>query len=269
MGALSRAGRGARHTRRVLAGIGAALALCAPALAQEAAKPAESGPRARIAVLPFTVYSAHDQASLGEELASDLRARLETFGTLRVLDATSSAAAATRLAPGDESALRDIARSLGVDFVVSGTLTELAGRYNLDVRVTAAEPGQPGLTQVRTAASPEELSTRIPRIAEAVVEHAVGSAPAMVTKVQVVGAAGFEAMRALMASASMRRLPRTITSAITSPCPTAGARNDGSASTMSKRTSMPCSTRFVATSAETTAGFARRLARSARMRPAS
>jgi len=193
LGALSRAGRGARHTRRVFAGIGATLALCAPALAQEAKAPEPaSEPHARIAVLPFTVYSAHDQASLGEELASDLRARLETFGTLRVLDATSSAAAAARVVPGDESALRQIARSLGVDFVVSGTLTELAGRYNLDVRVTAAEPGQPGLTQVRTAASPEELSTRIPRIAEAVVEHAVGSAPAMVTKVSIVGAAGFE-----------------------------------------------------------------------------
>ena len=183
MGALSRAGRGARHTRRVFAGIGATLALCAPALAQEAKAPEPaSEPHARIAVLPFTVYSAHDQASLGEELASDLRARLETFGTLRVLDATSSAAAAARVAPGDESALRQIARSLGVDFVVSGTLTELAGRYNLDVRVTAAEPGQPGLTQVRTAASSDELATRIPRIAEAVVEHAVGSVPAMVTR---------------------------------------------------------------------------------------
>ncbi|HEX5064699.1 MAG TPA: outer membrane protein assembly factor BamA [Myxococcota bacterium] len=200
MGALSRAGRGARHLRlrRVLSGILIGLALAAPsaaaaqapAAANAPAAPAE--PKARIAVLPFTVYSARDQGSLGEELAGDVRARLETFGSLRVLDAASSSGAATRVAQGDEAALREAARQLGVDFVVSGTLTELAGRYNLDVRVTSAEPGQPGLTQVRTAASPEELGTRIPRIAEAIVEHAVGAAPALVTKVEIVGAAGFE-----------------------------------------------------------------------------
>ncbi|HVH20371.1 MAG TPA: POTRA domain-containing protein, partial [Myxococcota bacterium] len=217
MGALSRAGRGARHMRRVLAGILNLIALALPcaALAQAPAPttpgqspttaaqpPAATEPSARIAVLPFTVYSARDQAQLGEEIAGDLRARLETFGSLRVLDAASSSAAATQIAQGDEAALRETARSLGVDYVVSGTLTELAGRYNLDVRVTSAEPGQAGLTQVRTAASPEELATRIPRLAEAIVEHAVGAAPAIVAKVEIVGAAGFE--RELLARLATR-----------------------------------------------------------------
>jgi outer membrane protein insertion porin family len=199
LGALSRAGRGARHLRRVLAGTWIPLALAVPwvasaqAPAPAAAQPTPAAqPGARIAVLPFTVYSARDQARLGEEVAGDLRARLETFGSLRVLDAASSSAAAARITQGDEAALRETARSLGVDFVVSGTLTELAGRYNLDVRVTSAEPGQAGLTQVRTASSPDELATRIPRLAEAIVEHAVGAAPAIVAKVEIVGAAGFE-----------------------------------------------------------------------------
>jgi outer membrane protein insertion porin family len=202
LGAPSRAGRSARRARRFLALAGSALAFSAPALAQQpppsqpapsaAAKPAPAEPVARIAVLPFRVYSAHGSAESGEELAAALRSRLEEFGTLRVLDAASSAAAAGAQAPGDEASLRETARSLGVDYVVSGTLTELAGRFDLDVRVTSALPGQPGLTQVRTAASPQELAARIPRIAESVVEHVVGTAPALVTHVEIVGAAGFE-----------------------------------------------------------------------------
>jgi outer membrane protein insertion porin family len=194
LGAHPSAGRGAQRARcallLTLAGIALAAADRAPA--QTAAAPPANAPQSRIAVLPFRVQSARHQGDLGAELASELRARLETFGTLRVLDATSSDAAVAGGAPVGEAALGALARKLGVDHVVSGTVTELAGRYDLDVRVTAATAGQPGLTQVRTGASPEELAGRIPRIAEAVVEHVVGSAPALVTKVDMVGAAGFE-----------------------------------------------------------------------------
>jgi outer membrane protein insertion porin family len=175
-----------------LAGIAAAVATAAPGAAQEAdpSGGAAFSERPRVAVLPFRVYSGRESPAVGDALAAELRTRLESFGTLRVLDAASSAGFAERA--GDESALRELARSLGVDHVVSGALTELARRYSLDVRVTSATAGAPALTQVRTGASREELAARIPQIAEAVVEHVVGVAPAIVTRVEITGAAGFE-----------------------------------------------------------------------------
>jgi outer membrane protein insertion porin family len=195
LGAHPRAGRGAWRAHCALALAGIALALSARVAAQEAPAPAppsaEAAAKPRIAVLPFRVYSARERPEQGVALADQMRERLESFGTLRVLDAASSAGAAERAVGGD-AALRDAARSLGVDYVVTGTLNELAGRYSLDVRVTAASAGEPGLTQVKTGASEEEISARIPRIAEAVVEHVVGAAPALVTKVEMKGAAGFE-----------------------------------------------------------------------------
>jgi outer membrane protein insertion porin family len=167
--------------------------LAAQGAAQEtpSASPPEPERALRIAVLPFHVNSAREPASLGELLANELRGRLEALGSLRVLDAESSAGSAWRAAQGD-AALRDLARSLGVDQVISGTLTELAGRYSLDVRVTATAAGEPGFTQVRTAASQEELSQRLARIAELVAEHVLGAAPALVQSVEIMGAAGFE-----------------------------------------------------------------------------
>jgi outer membrane protein insertion porin family len=199
LGAHPRAGRRAWLARcaLALAGIGAVWALAGAAAAQPATAPEPSAAtpqfseRPRIAVLNFRVYSAREGAAIGDALAQDLRRRLESFGTLRVLDATSSAGV-TESATGGEAALRELAKSLGVDHLVTGALTELAGRYSLDVRVTAATVGLPGLTQVRTAADRDELGARLPQIAEAVVEHVVGVAPALVTKVEMSGAAGFE-----------------------------------------------------------------------------
>jgi hypothetical protein len=69
LGALSRAGRGARRARCALALAGAALGIAAPAFAQGEAP--EAG--AKIAVLPFRVHSARDHGQLGEELAGALR----------------------------------------------------------------------------------------------------------------------------------------------------------------------------------------------------
>ena len=146
MGALPRAGRRAWLARcaLALAGIGAVSALAGAVSAQTAAPaPNASAPapefseRPRVAVLNFRVYSAREGPAIGDALAQDLRRRLESFGTLRVLDAASSAGV-TESTAGGEAALRELAKQLGVDHIVTGALTELAGRYSLDVRVTAA-----------------------------------------------------------------------------------------------------------------------------------
>ena len=89
MGAHPRAGRRVWRARCTLALAGISLVLAAQVAAQEAASgPPQPVPepaaRTRIAVLPFRVYSAREPASLGEDLAGELRGRLEAFGSLRV-----------------------------------------------------------------------------------------------------------------------------------------------------------------------------------------
>jgi len=161
------------------------------ARAQEVVAPEVDAPL--IAVLPFRVHSAQPIDYLGASLADLLRARLEAGGRVRVLDAaTTDAAAETGDIPTQDAELRGAARRLGVDHVVTGSLTELAGRYSLDVRVTPATVGVESFTQVLTAQRDEDLLGRVNRIAERLIEHIVGAIPALVARVEVTGAAGFE-----------------------------------------------------------------------------
>ena len=99
-----------------------------------------------VAVLGFRVHSAKPVDYLGESVANLLRTRLEASGKVRVLDAARSATA-PGAAIGDE-ALRELATGLDADYVVTGSLTELAGRFSLDVRVTPAAPGLRSRTAV-------------------------------------------------------------------------------------------------------------------------
>lgn len=151
------------------------------------AQEAPTGPTPRVAVLPFQVNSARPIDYLGSSLADLLRSRLEASGRLSVLDAVTS-----QRAVGLEAGLRALARELAADYLVTGSLTELAGRFSLDVRITPAGAGRPAHTQVWTAASEDELLGRIGQVSEMVVENIVGAAPALVTRVAIRGAAGFE-----------------------------------------------------------------------------
>jgi outer membrane protein insertion porin family len=159
--------------------------LLLPLVAGAQEKSGEATPR--VAVLPFEVNSARAIDYLGGSLADLLRARLEASGRLSVLDAASS-----QREVGTEAGLRALARDMSTDYVVTGSLTELAGRFSLDVRITPAAAGRAASTQVWTAASEDELLGRIGQVSETVIEQIVGAAPALVTRVAIRGAAGFE-----------------------------------------------------------------------------
>jgi outer membrane protein insertion porin family len=166
-----------------------------PAVAQEDAEGAgvPVAQRPAVGVLPFIVHSGQPIDYLGESLADLLRTRLEAGGKLRVLDAAASGGL-PRSQPGEtrDAALRRAARGLGVEYVVTGSLTELAGRYDLAVRVTPSAIGLESHTQVYSAQQDEELLGRVNQIAERVTEQIAGAAPALVAAVEIVGAAGFE-----------------------------------------------------------------------------
>jgi TolB-like protein len=143
-----------------------------------------------VAVLPFRVHSAKPIDYLGESLANLVSSRLEASGRVRVLDPD---AVAGRLDPAAlretrDGALRAIAEELGADYLVTGSLTELAGRYSLDVRVTPAAIGLESRTLVLTAERDDALLARVNEVADGVVEHVGGAAPALVTQIQIEGA---------------------------------------------------------------------------------
>ena len=143
----------------------------------------------RVAVAPFRVHSAQPLEGLGRSLATELLIQLEATGQVVVLDAATGYESEV---PTADAAVRALALELAADFVVTGSVTELAGRFSLDVRITPAEPGRPSYTQVWTAAEEESLRARIAQVADRVIEQAVGSLPALVTRVEITGGAGFE-----------------------------------------------------------------------------
>ena len=153
--------------------------------------PIEPGPDGapRVALTPFRVHSAQPQGELVRSLAELLAGRLAASGQVEVIDASPRFDVD---APAQDADVRALAQALDADFVVTGSLTELAGRYSLDVRITPAEVGRASYTQVWTASDEESLNARVAQVADLVLEQVVGAAPALVTGVEIRGAAGFE-----------------------------------------------------------------------------
>ena len=151
-----------------------------------------------VAVLPFRVHSAKPIAYLGDSLAELIRSRLEASGDVRVLDAV-----AVRERLGDEppsdpgaAALRQLAGELGAAYLVTGSLTELAGSFSLDVRLTPAAIARPAHTLVLTAKRDDELLSRVDEVTDRLIEEMVGAAPVVVALVEVTGVdAGQEELR--------------------------------------------------------------------------
>lgn len=142
-----------------------------------------------IGVLPFQVRSAKPLDYLGESVSNLIRSRLEASGDARVLEAADVLArVGSGGAPASDRKLRELASDLGADFVISGSLTELAGRFSLDVRVTPAASAQAGRTLVVTAEREDELIARVNELADRVLAEVVGVAPTTVVAVEVVGA---------------------------------------------------------------------------------
>ena len=151
-----------------------------------------------VAVLRFRVHSSKPLDYLGESLANLVRTRLEASDEVRVLgaDATPDALAETAEAQAGDAALRRLAAEVGADYIVTGSVTELAGRYSLDVRATPAAVALRGHTLVLTAERDEELLARVNEVSDGLLAQIVDAAPAVVAKVELVGAeSGESALR--------------------------------------------------------------------------
>ena len=167
-----------------LGGVGVALAVDVPVPGAQA-----SG-QPMVAVLEFRVHSAKPIGYLGESLASLVRERLEAGGRVLVVDtsAVASAVGSDPRGPTGDAALRELARKLDADWIVTGSVTELAGRYSLDVRLTPEATGLQVQTLVVTADADEALLDRVDGVAAGVVERVAGATPPVVTQVTIEGA---------------------------------------------------------------------------------
>jgi len=152
------------------------LLLSLPADRAAAAKPDPRGPvsapiKVVVAVLPFRVHSARPLDYLENSLADLLATRLEASGRVDVLEALTVRESLVAYAgERTEIAVRRLAAELGADFVVVGSLTELAGHYSLDVRVTPVASNVATSTMVFTADDDGELLDRINELANRVLE---------------------------------------------------------------------------------------------------
>jgi outer membrane protein assembly complex protein YaeT len=189
---------GAAVSRGRLAGLGLAALLLAGIALPAAAEPV----RVVVAVLPFEVHSEKPLAYLESSLAELLGARLEESGRVDVVEAVT--VRETLIAwPGEktEDVLRRIARELSADWVVIGSLTELAGHYSLDVRVTPAQSPVATRTMVLAAQGDDELLDRVNELAAQILAAVEpGRAPPRVARVEVLGAPDEAAVRARLRS---------------------------------------------------------------------
>jgi TolB-like protein len=186
----------ARRALALLLLVGGALGVAASsALAQ--AGPSEAQ-RPIVAVLPFEVHSAKPIDYLGVSLANLLRARLEAGGEVLVLSAEEVASRVARPpAPGEsDAALRAVAREIGADALVSGSLTELAGHFSLDVKLVPAAEGSRPQSFVLTADREEDLLARTNEVADAVVARTTAAAAASVVRIRTSSRTGVAVRRA-------------------------------------------------------------------------
>ncbi|MCH2172375.1 outer membrane protein assembly factor BamA [Myxococcota bacterium] len=142
-----------------------------------------------VAVLPFRVHSAKPIEFLGTSLSNLVRSRLEEGGQVTVVPAeqVDEVLGGRAAEPTSDGAVREIAVELGAGFVVAGSITELAGSYSLDVRLTPAAVGQPSRTRVLTAESDSELLELVDELAGMIRENVLGSASSTVMRVDLDG----------------------------------------------------------------------------------
>jgi len=143
-------------------------------------------PRVRVAILPLQVHSAKSLDQLQRSIPESLQSRLVAAGRIDTLDPAVGKDAAPPPRPEpDDAELRTLARELGADEIVSGSLTELAGHFSLDVRVTPRDPQVASQSMVFTAESEDALQDRVNELADRIIAMASGASRALVLDVTV------------------------------------------------------------------------------------
>lgn len=164
----------------------------------------------RVVILPFRLHSASSLGFLTGALDELLAERIEAGGEVSAVawgDLPEQAGVDRSEADVDadrsDTAMRRLAERLGLDAAVAGSLTELAGRFSLDVRVTPVDPGAASTSLVLAAGSDRELLDRLGELSERIAATVRGGTPDRVVELRFEGAGSLEAE--LAAKLSLRR----------------------------------------------------------------
>jgi len=98
-----------------------------------------------VAVLPFEVFSFEKEPTLGAEVASSIARQLALNPSITCVD---SQKVQTVLQPDDyvainEDRLRQIAKILNANFIISGTVTKIRSEHSIDVEMFSGVSGGP------------------------------------------------------------------------------------------------------------------------------
>ena len=151
----------------------------------------------QVAVLPFRLHSATSLGFLSDTLDELLAQRIEAGGEVgavafRNLEAVRAAGIPTDDMDRSDGALRARAEALGLDGLVAGSVTELAGRFSVDVRVVTARLNAPSTSLVLTAESDRELLNRLGELAEQISATIRGGTPERIVEIRFEGAGPIE-----------------------------------------------------------------------------
>ena len=167
-----------------------------PSSTARSTRPTATRSDKRVAVLPFRVNSTGSLRFLSEPLDELLAQRIETGGEVSAIakpGLTASGQTEIPGADGSDESLRAWAAKQSLDGVVVGSLTELAGRFSIDVRVIPTAGGAGSTSLVLTAGSDRELLDRLGELAERVSAAVVGGKPDRIVEIRVEGADSIEA----------------------------------------------------------------------------
>ena len=186
-----------------LAGAAAAQSVSTPSPATAPASATDAQPEAlALAVLPFRVNASRGTV-LPRPLSELLGERLALLPGVRVVGLAAAAPLPTaeQVAVMTDADLQGLARKVEAGAAVSGSLTELAGSFSLDVRLTPAVAGTRSRSVVFTAGSIEELLLQLDEVASRVsASFSDGEAP-VVAAIRVEAPPELEqALRALLVS---------------------------------------------------------------------
>lgn len=151
-------------------------------------------PPSRVALLPFEAHADRDLSYLTNGLRDMLASRLTAGAGVEIVPrAAVTQALAGKPSPTEAAAIRQLGATLKADYVLSGSLTALAGSLSLDSTLHPVSGGGTPSSYYATAPREEEIITAIDNLSRQIAEKAFGKqlpAAAATTAVSPIPASG-------------------------------------------------------------------------------
>lgn len=152
---------------------------------------ADSSQVSRVALLPFETHADRDLSYLSSGIRDMLASRLSSGAEVDIIPrAKVNQALAGKPAPTNVAELRQLGTTLQADYVLTGSLTALAGSLSLDSTLHSVK-GDQAKTFFSTAPREEEIILAIDTLSWQIAEQAFGKQkPTATTAVAAIPAAG-------------------------------------------------------------------------------